>query len=492
MECNRDTLSKSLKLWTASLMLFGLLAAPAASAVAESAETPQQYSEVKRLLERVHIGGNPVGEAAEGAKTIDELLKGLDDPYTDFFDEAEWQEFQNSIALNYAGIGMRVGQDENGFLAVEVFRGSPAEAAGILRGDYIEAVDGHPTSEMRLEEMTALIRGEEQTEVKLRIKRDGVERDVVPVRGQIYLPTVSGGAMSGNVGYVNVDSFAEDTDEKFGVILRVLKKAGVNGLVIDVRDNPGGLLETAKLIASQFIEEGILIHTRDKNNSDDPVWIENGQTVPFPVVLLVNENSASASEVLTAALQDYGVAVAVGTRTYGKGSVQALYEMRSGGVLKVTVEEYLSPLKREVNKVGVEPDVRVEGYVPQLLTALHWANAERIELEIERHLYRVNGFEFYDAEPQVLTLDGGVYVPARILAALAGQPIAWVDAIGGVAVGEGEETVRFDPESGFRLNQEIGYIEIESFRQQFPQVGWTKTQNKMVLVVEGTRAAWEK
>lgn len=484
---------KRLKAIAASLALLGLLAVPvmpADPAFAASQETAEQLAEVRALLDRLHISGAP--DAAGEADSIDGLIELLEDPYTDFYDEEEWNGFLNALDLNYAGIGMRVGEDEDGFIAVEIFRGSPAEAAGLRRGDYIVAIGDELAADMAIEQVTGLIRGAEGTEVTLRIRRGGEELEVSPVRGRIHLPTVSGGKMEGGVGYINIDSFSDDADEQFATLLSVLKRGGINGLVVDLRDNPGGILETAQRIAEQFIPEGILIHTRDRNNLDIPVTIENGRSVEFPVVLLVNENSASASEVLTAALQDYGKAIAIGAKTYGKGSVQGLYELSSGGVLKVTVEEYLSPNKREVNKVGLMPDIPTEGTVPQLLLGLHAAGAERIVLEMERHLYRVNGFEFYDAATPVLSVDGRLYMPARTLAAAAGQPLEWDEALRGVVIGTGAEAASFDAASGFLLEGGAGFIELNRFKDRFPQTEWTSEDGKTVLTVKGIGSAWGK
>ncbi|TMV51960.1 S41 family peptidase [Paenibacillus mesophilus] len=476
-----------LKAISVTLALLGLLHVPAGYA---SAETAQQFEEVQELLNQVHIGGKPAAGSEPGS--IDELIKTLNDPYTDYFDEEEWAGFQNSLDLNYAGIGMRLGQDESGFIAVEIFRNSPAEAAGMQRGDYIVAIADKPIVGLRIDQVTALIRGAENTEIPMRVRRGDKEIDVLPVRGQIHLPVVSGGMMEGRVGYISIDSFSEGADEIFAATLTVLKQSDINGLVVDLRDNPGGILGTAQHIAEQFIPQGVLIHTRDKNNADDPVLIRNGQTVPFPVVLLVNENSASASEVLTAALQDYNKAIAVGTKTYGKGSVQALYELKTGGVLKVTVEEYLSPKKRVVNKIGVIPDIQTEGTVPQLLFGLRKAGAEQIKLEIERHLYRVNGFEFFDAGIPLVLADDSLCMPARVLAAAVGEPLEWSDSLNGVVIGKGASAVAFDASSGFLVAGATGFIELSRFKEKFPQTEWTSEPGKTVLTVKGKGMEWEK
>lgn len=466
----------------ATAALLGMLAVPA-SAFAEQTNTPEQYKEARALIAEHHIGGRNVPESATGS--IDDMLEALKDPYTDYFTEEEWNGFMNSLDLNYAGIGMRLGQDEGGFVAVEIFEGSPAAAAGMKRNDYIVSVAGKTTDGLTLDQVTELVRGPEGSDVAIRVRRAGQDIDLTVKRGQIHMPVVSGGMMEGGVGYLDINSFSEDADELFASMLSELKSRSIRGLVVDLRDNPGGILDTAKHIAEQFIPQGVLIHTRDRDDVDEPLVIEKGHSVEFPVVVLVNENSASASEVLTAALQDYHKAIAVGVKTYGKGSVQGLYPLESGGVLKVTIQEYLSPDKRKVNHVGLEPDVATEGTVPQLLTGLHKAGLREFRLEAFKHSYTVNGFEFFDARVPVLQADGATYVPARVLAALVGQPLQWNEAAYGVDIGAGAGKLTFDASSGFRIEGGTGVIDLNRFKARFPQIDWTSDSEKTVLTAKG-------
>ncbi|MBD2861123.1 S41 family peptidase [Paenibacillus oceani] len=473
---------KRLPAWSASLALFGALMFPAAVS-AEQATKEQQYKEVYQLIHQMHINGSSV-KASENS-SIEELIGSLNDPYTDYFDEKEWNSFNSSIQLNYPGIGMRLGHDEGGYIAVQIFEGSPAEKAGMKRGDYIVAVADKPTADMTLNDVTELVRGPKGTEVSITVRRGGEELNLKPKRGQIHLPVVDGGMMEGQIGYLNIDSFSEDADELFALMLSDLKYRKIKGLVVDLRDNPGGYLETAKHIAEQFIPEGVLIHTRDRDDIDEPLEILNGKTVEFPVVILVNENSASASEVLTAAMQDYHKATAVGTKTYGKGSVQGLYPLESGGVLKLTIQEYLSPKKRPVNHVGLTPDVNTEGYVPQLLIGLHTAGLKELRLEVFRHTYKVNGLEFFDVGLPRLKLDDKDYLPARVLAAFAGKPLEWNDTAAGVDIGAGAERILFDANSGFRIVEGTGFIELAKFKEKFPGIEWMSDAEKTVLTTKG-------
>jgi carboxyl-terminal processing protease len=473
-------LIRMLKRFAAAAALLGLLAVPALAS-AQQAQSEAQYDEVRELIRQLHINGDNVGDPG----TIDGLLESLGDPYTEYFDEEEWKKFNDSLDLQYPGIGIRLGQDDTGFVVVQVFAGSPAEKAGLQRGDHITAVADQSAAGLTLDEVTKLIRGPDGSEVSIRVDRGGQQVDVKAKRGEVRLPVVEGGMLDGGFGYVKVASFSADADELFAAKLKELKDGGVKGLVIDLRDNPGGILDTAKHIAEQFIPSGVLIHTRDKNGLDDPVVIENGQSVAFPVVVLVNGNSASASEVLTAALQDHGKATAVGEKTYGKGSVQGLYELQSGGTLKVTVQEYLSPNKRQVNHVGLTPDIEVEGYAAQLIAGLRTAGLDDLKLELPKWTVKLNGMEFFDFSIPKLEKDGETYVPARVLAAMVGLPLVWNESLWGVEIGEGETKTVFDEQSGFTIDGGTGFIALGKFRERFPQLNASVEPDRIVLTVKG-------
>lgn len=474
------------RLWAAAaaLAIISASAFPAEAAEQTRSQADTQFLEARQLIENLHISGGKITES-ESAGTIEELLQALGDPYTDYFDPAEWKLFIDSLELNYTGIGMRIGADEYGYAVVEVFDRSPAKAAGVQSGDRIVQVAGVATEGLSLDQVSAAVRGPEGTEVKLTVSRNGALMELTAVRAPIHLPAVSGGMMTGGVGYLKVASFSDEADEQFAAMLAELMKQPIKGLVVDLRDNPGGLLETAQHIAEQFISEGVLIHTRDKYNEDEPLYIVGGREVSFPVAVLVNENSASASEVLTAALQDYRKAVAVGTKTYGKGSVQSLYALSDGGVLKITTQEYLSPNKRTVNQVGLLPDVPTEGRVPQLLLGLHAAGLQQFRLEAAKMSYKLNGQVFYDTEIPWLTADGTIYMPARVVAALAGEPLVWNEERKGVQIGTGSAAFLFDAENGFKIEGGTGFLALDKFLDQFPRFDWVSLPDKMILVTKG-------
>jgi carboxyl-terminal processing protease len=283
---------------------------------------------------------------------------------------------------------------------------------------------------------------------------------------------------------LSLSSFSGDADEHFAFILKDFKEIGIKGLVIDLRDNGGGLLDTAQQIAKQFIPEGVLMHVKDRYKEGE-VTIANGTSVEFPVVILVNGNSASASEVLAGALQDYGKAKIVGQKTYGKGSVQVLYQMYTGGVLKLTVQEYYTPQKKPVDHVGIEPDVEVEGVIAQLIYAARDAGLQDFRLELKKHSYLLNGMEFFDDTP-LRQIDKSHYVQARALAALVNAPVGWNETLHGLEIGSGDSVHTFTQENGLMIVNGTGYIELQAFLDAYPQLEADITDGGVVLALKGS------
>ena len=467
----------------AMLLAFALLLAPVEVQAAESKGRSQaELKEAYELISRFHVSGKQLDPSSYSS--VDEMIASLGDPYTEFFDEDEMQQFMNSIDLNYAGIGMRIGQDDGGYVVVETFQNSPAREAGLLSGDYIVAINGTKTEHLALHEVSYGIRGPEGMPVYLTVNRDGQLIEVKIVRKMINLPEVEGGILDGGIGYLSLSSFSSDADENFAFILNDFKKIGIKGLVIDLRDNGGGLLDTAQQIAKQFIPEGVLMHVKDRYKEGE-VTIANGTSVEFPVVILVNGNSASASEVLAGALQDYGKAKIVGQKTYGKGSVQVLYQMYTGGVLKLTVQEYYTPNKKPVDQVGIEPDIEVEGVIAQLIYAARDAGLQDFRLELKKHSYLLNGMEFFDDTP-LRQIGGSHYVQARALAALVNAPVGWNETLHGLEIGSGDSVHTFTQENGLMIVNGTGYIELQAFLDAYPQLEADITDGGVVLALKGS------
>jgi carboxyl-terminal processing protease len=402
------------------VLILSLVLTPMTASAAMSA-----YDEVKYYLSNYHVSG--ITEEQLTAPTIDGMIKQLNDPYTVYFTKEEADSFTSSINQSYVGIGVRINDSDKGVYVVEVFQGSPAEAAGIKAGDIFYSVNGVLSKGKKTDVLVTEVKGPEGTTVKVVMVRDGKQVTFNMIRKPIQIPVVTQHWFKdGKVGYLNISSFSSNLKEDVYKSLTQYEKSGMKSLVLDLRNNPGGYLNAAKDLAELFSEKGILIHTKDRNGLDDPIIYTNGRKVNYKIIVLVNENSASASEVFTGVVQDYKLGTTIGTKTFGKGSVQQLVDLSqsNGGMLKITVEEYLTPLQRKVNKTGLTPDIVVQGSIPQMLTALNQAMVNPIHLQFNEKTTLISGYTINEPVTTV-SKNGTTYIPSRIAAALTGSALAW-------------------------------------------------------------------
>lgn len=293
---------------------------------------------------------------------IDGMLASLDDPYTFYYTVEDMIDRQESTSGEYRGVGMSVQMDGEGAInVVRVFTDSPAETAGILPGDKLVAIEGeylNVQTAKDLDEAVSLIRGTVGTEVNLTILRDGEEIEFSVTRGDVSINYVEY-ELIGDIGYVRLYEFESTTADDFRKALAFFQENNVRGMVIDLRDNPGGLLTSVVDIADELLPKGRVIYTEDRAGnvssyySSDDYW-------DIPLVVLVNGNSASASEILAASIQDYERGQVIGTTSYGKGIVQLMLTYPDGAGMQYTESRYFTPSGRSIHGVGVEPDVVVE------------------------------------------------------------------------------------------------------------------------------------
>lgn len=306
----------------------------------------------------------------------DGIMKGLDDPYSVYYTQEEYEKLMEEDSGEFEGIGATVSKDnEKGTIyIVKPIVGSPAEKAGLLPDDVIVAVDDlDVTSDMELDYVVDHIRGEKGSKVTLKIYREG-EPDFLfidIVRDTITNTTVSYEMLDNSIGYIQIEQFVENTPELYENAIDDLMSQGAKGLVIDLRNNPGGLLKAVIEMADYVIDDskvadgasqaGLLLQTKDKDdNILEEYSCDDKHSIDLPMAVLVNGNSASASEIFSGCLKDYGVAKIVGTTTYGKGIVQSVMKLKDGSAVKLTIAQYFLPSGTAVHKVGVEPDVEVE------------------------------------------------------------------------------------------------------------------------------------
>lgn len=326
------------------------------------ADVEEKLDQLEGLIEDYYLYEDEVDKDAliEGIYTG--YAGALGDPYTEYYDEEETKALQESTSGEFSGIGATMSQDaETGVITVvNVYKGSPAEKAGILEGDILSGVDGRSTDGQDLENVVSWIKGEQGTEVSVVVVRDGEEVEMTAVRDIIEVQTVEYEMKAGQVGYISVSEFDSVTYDQFKTALEDLEASGMEGLVIDLRSNPGGNLSTVTDMLKLLLPEGTIVSTKDKYGNTEEITCDGTHEFSKPLAVLVNQYSASASEIFCGAVQDYGTGTIVGTTTYGKGVVQQLLDLGDGTCLKMTIAEYYTPSGRSINGTGVTPDVEVE------------------------------------------------------------------------------------------------------------------------------------
>lgn len=293
---------------------------------------------------------------------IDGLLKALDDPYTRHLRKKAFHEFQEQTSGHFGGVGIELGMRDDHLTVVAPIRNTPAERAGVQAGDIITTINDRSTKGMSIQEAVELIRGEPGTKVTLGMQRNGKEQfKVTLVRDEIKVPNVTGKVLDDKrVGYVMIHSFNEETGKDLKAEIDSLKAKGIQGLILDLRNNPGGLLTEAVNVANLFIKSGPIVKVKSRTGQTETYSANATADDKLPLVILVNKGSASASEIVAGAVQDSGRGVIIGERTFGKGSVQQVIQLKDGSALVLTVAKYLTPKGRSLNKRGVNPDIEVK------------------------------------------------------------------------------------------------------------------------------------
>jgi len=297
----------------------------------------------------------------------EDLIKGmvdsLNDPYSVFYNPEQTKQFNEEIQGKYTGIGVVITENEDLALPeiVSVFPGSPAKKAGLQKGDIIVGADDAQLAGLSLEEVAMKVKGESGTEVKLKIKRNGETIIVTVKRAEIHIPLVEVNYLGddGKIGYLKINMFSEGVGTQVANIAKEMNENNVKGIILDLRDNPGGLLYECEKVAGQFIPSGVLLWTKDREGKMTPLQI-SGHEPTVPIVVLVNRGTASAAEILAGAIKDYKTGTIIGETTFGKGVIQKIFSLPGEYTLKITVQEYLTPDKKEINKKGVEPDIQLE------------------------------------------------------------------------------------------------------------------------------------
>lgn len=314
----------------------------------------------RKEIDKVFLG--EIDEQKVLDETIKGYVKGLDDEYSEYMTKEEWDEFQSAALGNYVGIGIYMTTDNNGnVIVLAPIKGSPAESAGLETGDIITAVNDENVLGTSSDDVSNKIKGEAGTEVKLTVLRDNEYIDMNVKREEIKVYHVEEKMLENNIGYMNLATFDEGCSDEFREKYQTFKNQGARSLILDLRNNTGGLVDEALKIADMMIEKDkTLLITVDSKGNKEIDKAKEDPIVEGDIIVLTNEYSASASEILVGALKDNGRAKSLGTKTFGKGVIQNVFFLNDGSALKLTVNEYFTPNETKINKVGIAPDYEVE------------------------------------------------------------------------------------------------------------------------------------
>ncbi len=310
------------------------------------------------ILFKDYVEPAKLDSAALSSAALRGIVDELNDPYTVYLDPAAYQMFQSSFQGTFSGIGATVAMREGKIIVISPMPGSPAEKAGIRAGDAILTVNGTSTANMSVEEVVVLVRGKEGTPVTLTVLHAGESTpvDITIVRAQVNLPTVSY-EMRGDMAYIHIFEFSARTDTDFTAALRDIIQKGAKGIILDERSNPGGLADTVTQIVSHFVKQGVVLYVVDNAGHETKYSIKpTSVTTDLPLVVLTDNYSASGSEVLAGAIQDFKRGVVAGTTTFGKGSANVLHELKDGSGLYVTIARWETPDRRRIEGKGITPD----------------------------------------------------------------------------------------------------------------------------------------
>ncbi len=317
---------------------------------------------IKELIDEKYLGD--VDEDLLVENIYQGFMEAINDKYGSYYSKDEFEALQQSISGNYTGIGVVVTQDPDTkvITVTEPYIDAPGYKAGIRSGDTILAIDGKDISDLPLEEAVLLIKGEEGTKVVIKIfsKSENKEKDIEVTREKIVMPSVSFEMLEDKIGYIYIGQFEDNTFNEVKKAIQDLKNEGVKGIVFDVRNNPGGLYTSVVDILDYILPKGLIVYTEDKNGIKEETFSDEENKLEMPMAVIINGESASASEIFSAALQDYEWATIVGTTSYGKALVQGVYPLSDGSAVKMTIASYYTPLGRDINGIGVKPDVEVE------------------------------------------------------------------------------------------------------------------------------------
>ena len=320
----------------------------------------QKIKYLEKMIDQEYLGDINTDDLEEGVYSG--LIYGLGDVYSRYYTKEQYEQENATTEGSYVGIGVSMQANaDGGVQIVECYKGSTAEEAGLKSGDVITAIDGEDITDAELSDVVSIIKENKNKEIVLTVQRQGEDTQEITVKvSDVELPSVFGEMLDDDTGYIQITEFKGVTAEQYEKVFADLKDQGMKKLVVDLRDNPGGLLNIVCDILRDILPEGLIVYTEDKNGNRSEETCDGKNPLDMPLAVLVNGNSASASEIFAGAVKDYGIGTIVGTTTYGKGVVQSIRQLSDGSAVKLTIADYYTPKGNSINKTGIKPDVEVE------------------------------------------------------------------------------------------------------------------------------------
>lgn len=391
---------------------------------------PKLLAEVREYVKNNFI--YPVTEEVLNGSSVEEVVEGLGDPYSVYFTPEQYQDFLVSTQGNFGGVGLQVELKDGYVTVVAPLENTPAARVGIKRGDRILAVNGENVVGQPLDYVVSLLRGEPGTTVIITVGRPEVKEplEFILTRENIRLQAVKARMLENSIGYIAITNFTSQADEEFEKALGSLKGQGMKALILDLRDNPGGYLNTGLKVAAHFAQpQEPLLHVVDRTGKKNS-YQSLTPALNLPTAVLVNDGSASAAEIVAGAIQDLGAGTLVGTQTFGKASVQTIFRLSNGGALKLTTAKYLTPQGQEIDGVGLTPDYVVEGEEAQLKKALELLKAQlkgsslKVVLTLGQNQAQV-GEKGVALDQAPYLYQGRTMVPLRFVLEAFGGQVRW-------------------------------------------------------------------
>lgn len=446
----------------------------------------ETIDEVRSLVKTRYY--QDVTEDVLNKTSVKEMVYSLNDPYSTYIEPELFKDYLSSLDGNYVGVGLTINEFSGNVQVVNPIPGSPAGKAGVRAGDIITHVDGKSVKGMSSNQVAGKIRGPEGTKVMITVKRDEQSFSITLERVTIKLPNIEYRLIGPGIGYINLYSFTSDSPQEIEDALNELLSQKMETLVLDLRNDPGGLLDAAVNIAGNFVPSGPVVHVVQKGNRE---YVLRTFKTPkgIPVAVLVNEGTASASEILAGAIQDAKTGFVVGTKTYGKGCVQTIFALGNGGGLKLTTAKYLTRGRQDINGKGLTPDVIVTDEDKQLEIAVKKLGGSSnsvfdVQMTLGSKLAFV-GFRTFELPVSPYIMNGSLMVPLRDVAKYCGGEVRWEKGKTVIVSSKGKFTIESS-------SQIIKSLEGKILGKAALKNGYTMVPVRLLAEMTGYKTGWQK